>query len=78
MNIALWVEASRPKTLAISVGPVLIGSLLAGGAISWITFLLTLVTSIGIQVTTNYANDYFDFIKGTDTPARKGPRRVTQ
>lgn len=31
-----------------------------------------------IQIGTNYANDYFDFVKGTDTAERVGPLRATQ
>lgn len=78
--LALWIEASRPKTLLISVCPVLLGNVIAwqAGSFSWIIFLMTLLTSMGIQITTNFANDYFDFIKGADTTDRKGPRRVTQ
>ena len=41
-------------------------------------FLFTLATAIGIQVATNFANDYFDFLKGADTDKRKGPTRMVQ
>jgi 1,4-dihydroxy-2-naphthoate octaprenyltransferase len=75
--IALWIEAARPKTLAACLAPVLIASALAYPGISMVTFLFTLLTAISIQVGTNYANDYFDCLKGADTPDRKGPRRIT-
>ena len=39
---------------------------------------MTLFTALGIQICANFANDYFDFIKGSDTKERKGPLRVTQ
>jgi len=76
----IWVEASRPKTLIASISPALIGTVLAWntGSFSLLTFLLTLMTGVAIQVGTNFANDYFDFLKGADTNERKGPRRVTQ
>jgi 1,4-dihydroxy-2-naphthoate polyprenyltransferase len=77
---AIWLEASRPKTLIASVSPVLIGTMLAlkAGSFSFPAFLFTLLTGLTIQIGTNFANDYFDFLKGSDTAQRKGPRRVTQ
>ncbi len=76
----LWLEATRPKTLLLSVMPVLIGTSFAihQGSFSLITCLMTLLTALMIQVGTNFANDYYDFLKGADTPSRKGPRRMTQ
>jgi 1,4-dihydroxy-2-naphthoate polyprenyltransferase len=78
--IAVWIEASRPKTLICSASPILIGSLLAyqTGTFSLLTCLITLLAGLSIQILTNWANDYFDFVKGADTTERKGPRRVTQ
>jgi len=77
---SIWLEASRPKTLIASISPALIGTALAwkNGSFSPLIFLLTLLTGIAIQIGTNFANDYFDFLKGADTIDRKGPRRVTQ
>lgn len=77
---AIWLEAARPKTLIAGVAPVLIGATMAlkTGAFSPLIFFFTLCFGLFIQIGTNYANDYFDFIKGADTDARKGPRRVTQ
>ena len=79
-TFSIWLEASRPKTLIASISPALIGTLLAwkSGSFSLLTFLCTLCTGVAIQIGTNYANDYFDFLKGADTAERKGPRRVTQ
>ncbi len=77
---SIWLEASRPKTLIASISPALIGTALAwkNGSFSPLIFLLTLLTGVAIQVGTNFANDYFDFLKGADTLDRKGPRRITQ
>lgn len=72
----LWVEGARPKTLAASVVPVLVGTAAAHRLIAW-RFALALVVSVAIQVGVNYANDYFDGRRGVDTAARIGPRRLT-
>lgn len=74
-----WVQAIRPKTLIASLSPVFISAALQTpqGAFSWFLFCIIVVTALGIQVVTNLANDYFDCLKGADTPSRKGPIRVT-
>lgn len=68
--------ASRPRTWIASISPVLIGASLVP-KLEPFTFTLTLLFSLLIQIGTNFANDYFDFIKGADTPFRKGPKRAT-
>ncbi|HSX12025.1 MAG TPA: UbiA family prenyltransferase, partial [Rhabdochlamydiaceae bacterium] len=72
--------AIRPKTLAASICPVLMGTAMAlkTGYFDLLLFLFTLLTALGIQIGTNLSNDYFDFKKGADTAARLGPVRVTQ
>lgn len=75
-----WIAAARPKTLGAAIAPVVVGSVL-GWKISghWSTWLLlcTLGSTIALQVATNWFNDALDFIKGADTQARVGPRRIT-
>ncbi len=79
-RVQIWTLACRPKTLIAGISPVLIGTALAiaHGFFDLRLFLYTFATAIGIQISTNFANDYFDFIKGADTSERKGPMRVTQ
>lgn len=76
MNV--WIEAARPKTIIASISPVVIGTALAyaDGSFHILVFIMTLLAALMIQVGTNYANDYFDFVKGQDTSERKGPRRA--
>jgi len=78
-KIKTWVEAARPKTLAAAFTPVLVGA-----GISWYDQALSVTsTSIAflcaflIQIGTNFANDYFDFVKGADTDERIGFTRAT-
>lgn len=75
-----WIFASRPKTLIAGMSPVLIGTALASaaGSLNWTLATLCLLFSLFIQIGTNFANDYFDFVKGTDTSERIGPPRAAQ
>jgi 1,4-dihydroxy-2-naphthoate octaprenyltransferase len=74
----VWIEAARPRTLAAAVVPVLVGSALARahGAFDAAAAAVCLAFALLVQIGTNFANDYFDFLKGADTPARAGPRRA--
>lgn len=76
----LWVQAARPRTLAISVAPVLAAIAHAFAAtrqIAWTPALAALVASIAIQIATNLFNDAADGARGHDGPERLGPQRVT-
>lgn len=75
-----WIIAVRPKTLPAAIAPVLIGTAMAigHGVHNYSIALVALFAAIMIQIGTNLANDYFDCIKGADTPERIGPTRVTQ
>ena len=74
----LWLAGARPRTLPASVSPVLVGTAVAaaqGTAIAW-RALAAMVVALALQVGTNYANDYSDGRRGTDTH-RAGPMRLT-
>ena len=75
-----WLLAARPKTLPAAVVPVLVGSAVAAadGAFAALPALVAMVCALLLQIGTNLANDYFDFIKGADAGERLGPVRVTQ
>ena len=75
---AVWFQAVRPRTLPAAVAPVLVGTALAGhdGRADFGAAGLCLLFALLIQIGTNLANDYYDFIKGADTAARVGPRRA--
>lgn len=75
-----WLFAIRPKTLTVSLAPVILGTALAyhDGYFSTYYLTLTLAAALLIQIGTNLSNDYFDFQKGADTHERIGPVRVTQ
>jgi 1,4-dihydroxy-2-naphthoate octaprenyltransferase len=79
-RVQVWTHATRPKTLVAGISPALIGTALciSEGRFNWVIFLFTLLTGLCIQIGTNLANDYYDFVKGADTGERKGFMRVTQ
>lgn len=74
----IWFEAARPKTLPAAVIPVLVGTAFAqaAGAASFTKAAICLLFSLLVQIGTNFANDYFDFVQGADTHERVGPRRA--
>jgi len=74
----IWIQAARPRTLPAAVAPVLVGSGLAwkDGHFDARAGGLCLGFGLLVQIGTNFANDYYDFIKGADTAARVGPRRA--
>ena len=75
-----WIVAIRPYTLFASVSPVLIGTSMAyaNRVFHLPSSVMALFGAVFIQIGTNLANDYYDFIHGVDTEARVGPLRVTQ
>ena len=76
----VWLLAARPKTLPAAAAPVLVGVALAveAGVFAPLAAACALLGALFIQVGTNYANDYHDFVQGADTAERVGPLRVTQ
>jgi 1,4-dihydroxy-2-naphthoate octaprenyltransferase len=76
-SLAEWVEGARPRTLPNAIAPVLVGSgvAIALAGFVWWQALLALVVSLALIVGVNYANDYSDGIRGTDTD-RVGPLRL--
>ncbi|SDH84177.1 1,4-dihydroxy-2-naphthoate octaprenyltransferase [Roseospirillum parvum] len=78
---AVWWQAIRPRTLALSVSPVIAGAALAVASAGTFRLDASLIAGLGamaIQIGTNLHNDAADFLNGTDQPGRIGPPRVTE
>ena len=84
-----WIEAARLRTLPLSVSGIIVGSIYALAhptediltpteVFSWKVFGFALLTTLGLQILSNFANDYGDGIKGTDNEDRIGPKRAIQ
>lgn len=74
------INAARLRTLPLSVSGIIVGSFLAyaRGNFDWLIFSLAILTTLGFQILSNFANDYGDGIKGTDNDDRIGPQRTIQ
>ena len=70
-----WILGARLRTLPAAIAPVLVASALAGSDFNWFRAALALKVSLWLQIGVNFANDYSDGIKGTDTN-RIGPTRL--
>src|SRR3989339_17722 len=73
-----WVLATRPRTLPAALVPVLVGSSIAinDGMFKPLAAIVALVCAILTQIGTNFVNDLYDFLHGTDKKDRIGPKRV--
>lgn len=73
-----WIEGARLRTLAAGLSPVIAGT----GIALWLDsgsfarFLLAALVALGLQIGSNFSNDYSDGIRGTDD-VRTGPARLT-
>lgn len=77
-KVEIWKLAIRPKTLPAALGPVFVGTAFA---LHFDTFqilpaLAAMIGAVLLQIASNLANDYFDYLKGYDTEERIGPVRV--
>ncbi|MFY8097959.1 MAG: 1,4-dihydroxy-2-naphthoate octaprenyltransferase [Flavobacterium sp.] len=72
-----WIQAARLRTLPLSVSGIIVGSAYAyyQHKFDGIIFTLALLTTLAFQILSNFANDYGDGIKGTDTN-RVGEKRL--
>ncbi|MGL2967556.1 1,4-dihydroxy-2-naphthoate octaprenyltransferase [Flavobacterium sp. XGLA_31] len=75
-----WIEAARVRTLPLSVSGIIVGSFYAmsQGMFNWKIVVFALLTTLGLQILSNFANDYGDGVKGTDNEDRIGPKRAIQ
>jgi len=80
MKLSPWIMAARPRTLTLSLTPVIVGAALAWAVereMHWRAVAAAVVASMLIQLGTNLHNDAADSERGGDGPDRVGPPRVT-
>ena len=77
MDVKSFVKAARLRTLPLSISGIIVGAVLGNNNVisevsvrpsiwSSSVFWLAILTTIGFQVLSNFANDYGDGIKGSD------------
>ena len=73
-----WFLATRPKTLPAAATPVIVACALAyhDNSFQWKQALICLLFALIAQIIANFANDYFDYKKGSDNRERLGPKRA--
>ena len=69
-----WIMGARVRTLPAAIAPVVVGTSLAD-QINFRNALLALIVSLSLQIAVNYANDFSDGVRGTDSN-RIGPTRL--
>jgi len=82
-KLTAWIAAARLRTLPLSVSGIIVGASLGSTQINSDSvmvyqtpiFWLAILTTLGFQVLSNFANDYGDGVKGTDAN-RSGEKRM--
>ena len=79
-KLRAWVSAARLRTLPLSISGIVTASAVAisEGYFKLSICILALITTLGFQILSNFANDYGDGVKGTDNAERVGPARAMQ
>lgn len=77
MRISVWIEAMRLRTLPVAVASIFCAFAYAcmDGNANWLPGILCLVFAVLAQISSNFANEYYDAIGGLDKKGRVGPRR---
>ena len=79
MKLVYWIKAARLRTLPLAFSCILMGASIAkicSFEFSIIKLILALLTTLFLQILSNFANDYGDGIKGSDQFRETNDRMV--
>lgn len=73
----VWIEAMRLRTLPVSVAGVImaLGYGILTHRLNLTVWVMCLLFAVLAQISSNFANEYYDYRDGLDKPGRDGPRR---
>lgn len=79
-KIKYWIAAFRLRTLPLSLSCISMGAFIAllRGKFDMTVYVLSLITTVALQILSNLANDYGDAVFGADNDTRTGPVRMVQ
>ena len=77
-SLKAWILAARPKTLTAAIIPIMVGTSLAimNECFRGTPALVCCVFAALMQIASNFINDLFDYLKGSDREDRLGPERA--
>jgi 1,4-dihydroxy-2-naphthoate octaprenyltransferase len=80
IDLKIWISAFRLRTLPLALSSILMGAFLAAanGSFNILILILSMLTTVFLQVLSNLANDYGDSVHGADHKERVGPARAVQ
>ena len=79
MKLVYWIKAARLRTLPLAFSCILMGASIAkicSFEFSIVKLILALLTTLFLQILSNFANDYGDGIKGSDQFRETNDRMV--
>ena len=79
-SLKSWVKAARLRTLPLALASIIMGSFIAAKSSNFkvSVALMAGLTTLLLQILSNFANDYGDFVGGIDNENRVGPKRTVQ
>ncbi len=77
-RLAAWYRAARPRTLTATYAPLGVAAVIAlqDGVFEPVTFVLSLVAALLLQVAANLINEYEDYRRGADKLKQAGQGMV--
>lgn len=75
MTVKAVIKSMRLRTLPLSTAGIVLGLMLAcrEHAVPWYVILLTVLTTISLQILSNMSNELGDWLSGVDSENRQGP-----